>query len=163
MRLQETANDLAIEIESELETAYLGSAIAATAEPDTVIGLSGPLGAGKTRLVRAVAEALGVDPVAVSSPTYLLIHEYQGRIPVYHIDVYRLGGPEPFEALGVAEYWNCGGICLVEWADLVEGLLPVSAWRLTIEPAGGERRNVLLRSSRNRAIARVLTGGNTGF
>ena len=92
--------------------------------PGTVIGLIGPLGAGKTRLTRAIAEALGVDPGAIASPTFVLIHEYEGRIPVYHFDAYRLGGPDDFEALGASDYWDGGGVCLVEWADLVRGPAP---------------------------------------
>jgi tRNA threonylcarbamoyladenosine biosynthesis protein TsaE len=142
MRVEQTPTGLRIDLVSEAETNRLGAAIASMIAPGTVIGLSGPLGAGKTRLVRAVATALGVDPLAVSSPTFVLIHEYEGRIPVYHFDAYRLGGPEPFEALGVADYWDAGGVCLVEWADLVRNVLPDSAWSIQIEPTGPEARRI---------------------
>ena len=81
---------LTIDLASEDETTRLGRAIAELVEPGVVIGLVGPLGAGKTRLVRAIAEALGVDPAAISSPTFVLIHEYEGRLPIYHFDAYRL-------------------------------------------------------------------------
>jgi tRNA threonylcarbamoyladenosine biosynthesis protein TsaE len=106
-----------------------------------VIGLVGPLGAGKTRLVRAVAECLGVDPGAIASPTFVLIHEYEGRLPVYHFDAYRLMSPEEFEHLGVADYWNRGGICLVEWADRVSDMLPESRWMISLCPTGPTSRS----------------------
>lgn len=122
-----------INLTSEAETERLGRAIAEAARPGTVIGLVGGLGVGKTRLVRAVAEALGVDPAAISSPTFVLIHEYDGQMPVYHFDVYRLKSPAEFEDLGLAEYWDGGGLCLVEWADRVRTLLPEDAWTIAIE------------------------------
>lgn len=125
--------DNAVDLASEAETERLGRAIAESVPPGTVIGLVGGLGAGKTRLVRAIAEALGVDPAAISSPTFVLIHEYDGRMPVYHFDVYRLKSPAEFEDLGLAEYWDGGGLCLVEWADRVRELLPEDAWTVAIE------------------------------
>ncbi len=102
------------------------------------------VGAGKTRLAKAIAGALGVDPAVVLSPTFVLIHEYEGDLPVYHFDAYRLGGPAPFEALGAAEYWDAGGVCLVEWADLVADLLPANAWRVAIETTGPEARRLTI-------------------
>ncbi|HEV3121288.1 MAG TPA: tRNA (adenosine(37)-N6)-threonylcarbamoyltransferase complex ATPase subunit type 1 TsaE, partial [Isosphaeraceae bacterium] len=90
MQVEADGPDLVIETDSEQETDALGRALAEIVEPGTVIGLFGPLGAGKTRLARALAEALGVDPRAISSPTFVLIHEYEGRLPVYHFDAYRL-------------------------------------------------------------------------
>jgi tRNA threonylcarbamoyladenosine biosynthesis protein TsaE len=131
---------LTIVLESENDTLRLGSAIADLVEPGVVIGLVGPLGAGKTRLVRAVAEALDVDPGAISSPTFVLIHEYDGRLPVYHFDAYRLENSQAFEDLGVADYWTSGGVCLVEWADRVRSLLPESSWMITFEPTGPTSR-----------------------
>src|SRR5271154_3606508 len=94
-----TGRRLTIELESEDETARLGGIIAELVAPGVAIGLVGPLGAGKTWLVRAVAEALGVDPTAISSPTFVLIHEYEGRLPIYHFDAYRLPSPRSFEDL----------------------------------------------------------------
>jgi tRNA threonylcarbamoyladenosine biosynthesis protein TsaE len=128
-----------IELASEDDTARLGQVIAELIEPGTVIGLVGPLGAGKTRLVRAIAEALGVDPEAISSPTFVLIQEYNGRLPVYHFDTYRLTSPAAFEDLGVADYWD-SGVSLVEWADRVAGLLPPEGWTIALEPVGPTAR-----------------------
>jgi tRNA threonylcarbamoyladenosine biosynthesis protein TsaE len=130
---------LEIELESEEETGRLGRAIAEVIEPGTVIGLVGPLGAGKTRLVRAIAESLGVEPGAISSPTFVLIQEYDGRLPVFHFDTYRLPSPAAFEDLGPADYWDAG-VSLVEWADRVAGLLPEGRWTITLEPTGPASR-----------------------
>jgi tRNA threonylcarbamoyladenosine biosynthesis protein TsaE len=142
MNVARTAAGLSIELDSEQETQRLGRALAEVCKPGCVIGLSGPLGAGKTRLVRAIAESLGVDPGAIASPTFVLIHEYEGRMPVYHFDVFRLKSPQEFEDLGVADYWDAGGVCLVEWADRVRGLLPEETWKVRIEPRGATRRQV---------------------
>jgi tRNA threonylcarbamoyladenosine biosynthesis protein TsaE len=155
MRVHETPAGLVIEVTSEAETDRLGAAVAAAVVPGTVIGLIGPLGAGKTRLARAIATALGVDPLAVSSPTFVLIHEYEGHLPVYHFDAYRLDGPEPFEALGVAEYWDAGGVCLVEWADRVASVLPESSWTVRIELTGHDSRRVSLSGPDERARAAI--------
>ena len=93
--------------------------------PGAVVALIGPLGAGKTHLVRAVAEGLGVaDRRLVTSPTFVLIQEYPGRVPVYHFDAYRLPSSEAFDDLGAQEYFEADGVCLVEWADRVERSLP---------------------------------------
>jgi tRNA threonylcarbamoyladenosine biosynthesis protein TsaE len=142
---------LSLELFSEQETERLGQAIAETAGPGTVIGLVGPLGAGKTRLARAIAERLGVDPAAIASPTFVLIHEYEGTIPVYHFDAYRLESAQAFEDLGVADYWNAGGLCLVEWADRVRGLLPAETWFIHIEPVDAARRQVTIELPRSDA------------
>jgi tRNA threonylcarbamoyladenosine biosynthesis protein TsaE len=142
MNMTRSTDGLAIELASEDDTARLGRAIAELVEPGLVIGLVGPLGAGKTRLVRAIAEALGADPGAIASPTFVLIHEYEARIPIYHFDAYRLPTPQAFEDLGVAEYWSLAGLCLVEWADRVRGLLPPDCWIIEIEPTGPTSRSV---------------------
>ncbi|GAC1472142.1 MAG: tRNA (adenosine(37)-N6)-threonylcarbamoyltransferase complex ATPase subunit type 1 TsaE [Isosphaeraceae bacterium] len=147
MRVTRLPEELSIEIDTETETDRLGHAIASAIEPNVVIGLVGPLGAGKTRLVRSVASGLGVDPESVSSPTYVLINEYNGRLPVFHLDAYRLPRPEMFEALGVAEYWERGGVCLVEWANLVSNFLPTTSWWITLQQTGGERRLVTIVAS----------------
>jgi tRNA threonylcarbamoyladenosine biosynthesis protein TsaE len=142
MKVKASDGDLAIELGSEDETALLGRAIADVVEPGVVIGLVGPLGAGKTRLVRAIAEAMGALPAAIASPTFVLIQEYAGRIPIYHFDAYRLRSREEFEDLGFAEYLGLGGLCLVEWADRVRSLLPADCWMIEIEPTGPATRSV---------------------
>ncbi len=109
--------------------------------PGAVVALVGPLGAGKTHLTRAVAEGLGVrNPAAVTSPTFVLIQEYPGRVPVYHFDAYRLSGPREFADLGADEYFRGDGVCVVEWADRVNTTLPVEHLRIVIEVVDESRR-----------------------
>ena len=140
MHVTSVNQGLKIDLESEDDTTRLGRAIAEIIEPGVVIGLVGPLGAGKTRLARAIAESLGVDPAAISSPTFVLINEYAGRIPTYHADVYRLRDPDAFLDLGIADYWNAEGLVLVEWADRVRDLMPEDAWWIRLELSGPTRR-----------------------
>lgn len=142
MKVERHGTGVVVAVDSEQETEALGRALAEIVEPGVVIGLIGPLGAGKTRLTRALAETLGVDPDAIASPTFVLIHEYEGRLPVYHFDTYRLKDPQEFDALGAAEYWSAGGVCLVEWADRVADRLPNDAWLVTIEPTGVSSRRI---------------------
>ncbi|SIN86099.1 tRNA threonylcarbamoyladenosine biosynthesis protein TsaE [Singulisphaera sp. GP187] len=140
MNIERTAQGLTIQLASEQDTDQLGRALAEVVSPGVVIGLVGPLGAGKTRFTRALAEALDVDPTCIASPTFVLIHEYEGRIPVYHFDAYRLPDADEFENLGVSDYFAGDGVCLVEWADLVLDRLPLNAWMIRIEPTGPEQR-----------------------
>ncbi len=113
----------------------MGVALASVLERGTVVALIGHLGAGKTRLVQAVATAAGVDRREVSSPTFVLVQEYEGRWPIYHFDVYRLGGDDEFLDLGAEEYLNGDGICFIEWADRLEGSLRPDL-RITIGATG---------------------------
>src|SRR3954447_19602908 len=110
-----------------------------------VVALVGQLGAGKTHLVRAVAEGLGVpDGRVVTSPTFVLIQEYQGQLPVYHFDVSRLAGEAPFADLGAHEYLEGDGVCLIEWADRVARSLPVEHLRVTLGVTGETSRRATL-------------------
>jgi tRNA threonylcarbamoyladenosine biosynthesis protein TsaE len=110
-----------------------------------VVALVGPLGAGKTHLTRAIAEGLGIaDRRAVSSPTFVLIQEYRARLPIYHFDAYRLHGAAEFFDLGGHEYFEAGGVCLIEWADRVEAALPADQLRLTLTITGETTRQLLI-------------------
>jgi tRNA threonylcarbamoyladenosine biosynthesis protein TsaE len=110
------------------------------------LALTGPLGAGKTALVRGIAAGLGVrDGRMVSSPTYVLVQEYPGRVPIYHIDLYRMVRPaEELADLGLNEML-ADGVVLIEWADRAAGALPRPRWEIGIELVGPRGRRFTLR------------------
>lgn len=115
---------------SESETKYLAKSLAPHLRPGDIISLTGDLGAGKTRFVQGLAEGLGIDE-AVTSPTFVIIKEYRGRLPLYHFDVYRLAGPAELVPLGCDEYFFGVGVTVIEWGDKITELLPED--RLTVE------------------------------
>jgi len=112
-------------------------------EPGSVVVLEGTLGAGKTTLAQGLAAGLGVEG-DVTSPTFALVHEYQGRLPLFHMDLYRLSGEDEFELIGGWEYFRRGGVCLIEWADRLGDQVPTPRWVVHLEwqPRG---RTVTLR------------------
>ncbi len=127
-----------LHIASEQETEQIGEAIGRAAEPGTVVALIGDLGTGKTTLTKSIARGLGVTET-VTSPTFNIIREYKtGRIPLYHFDVYRIGDPDEMFELGYEEYFYGDGICVVEWADIIEELLPEDAVIIRIERGADE-------------------------
>jgi tRNA threonylcarbamoyladenosine biosynthesis protein TsaE len=129
-----------VDASDEAATVALGRALAASLPPRSVVALIGPLGAGKTRLVQAVAEATGIDPREVISPTFVLIHEYQGRLPIYHFDAYRLRDEDEFLRLGPEEYFEREGWAFIEWADCVATCLPSDRLEIRIDPTGATSR-----------------------
>jgi len=130
------------DIADEEATARFGGRLAALLAPGDVVGLRGDLGAGKTHLAAAVARALGVPKtVPVTSPTFTLINEYPGgRLPVYHMDLYRLGAKAELYELGLWEYYDGRGVCLVEWCDRFDDLWPDEALVLTLHLGEGAAR-----------------------
>jgi tRNA threonylcarbamoyladenosine biosynthesis protein TsaE len=129
--------------EDERGTARLAERLADWAEPGAVIALDGDLGAGKTFFAQNFARALGVREV-VNSPTFTIIREYEdGRLPLYHMDVYRLSQDEADE-LGLDEYFYGQGVVLVEWAKLIPDLLPPARLMIEIGHAGGNARTIRL-------------------
>jgi tRNA threonylcarbamoyladenosine biosynthesis protein TsaE len=140
-------------------TRAFGHRLAGLLFPGAVVALVGPLGAGKTQLVRAVAEGLGLaDGRGVSSPTFVLIQEYEARLPIYHFDAYRLRGPAEFFDLGAYEYFEGKGVCLVEWADRVEPCLPADHLRVSVSVTGESSRRFAVegRGERYAALVRAL-------
>ena len=106
------------------DTLSLGKRIAKGLEPGAVIALTGPLGAGKTTLAQAIARGLCVTE-RMASPTFTIVQEYRsGRLPLFHFDVYRVSDPDELFEIGFDEYLHAGGVCLVEWADLIEDVMP---------------------------------------
>ena len=102
---------------SEAETAAVGRSLASALQGGSIVLLSGDLGAGKTAFVRGLAEGLGIDPLEVSSPTFTLIQEYRGgRLPLHHVDLYRLARKE-VDDLGLDELASGGGVLAIEWPD----------------------------------------------
>jgi tRNA threonylcarbamoyladenosine biosynthesis protein TsaE len=132
----------------EADTERLGQALAATLPQGTVVALIGTLGAGKTRLVQAVAAAMGVPAGEATSPTFVLVNEYRGRLPIYHIDAYRLRDEDEFRELGPEEYFESDGVTFIEWADRVEDCLPAERLEIRCEATGEtERRFAILGTS----------------
>ncbi len=118
---------------SEFETDALGSSLASALRQGLTVALNGQLGSGKTRFVRAICAGLAIDTSAVNSPTFVILQLYtDGRLPVAHMDTYRLGDVDEFVAIGAEEYLESGDwLCLIEWADRVADVLPLD--RLDIE------------------------------
>jgi tRNA threonylcarbamoyladenosine biosynthesis protein TsaE len=132
---------LTIDLASPAATENFGRRLAGHLFPGAVVGLIGPLGAGKTQLVRAIADGLGIaDPRVVSSPTFVLIQEYEAQLPIYHFDAYRLRGETDFDELGAHEYFQGTGVCLVEWADRVPRSMPAARLEVCLIVAGETSR-----------------------
>lgn len=134
---------------SEADTFRLGVALAEHLPDGSVVALIGTLGAGKTRLVQAIAEACGIERRDVVSPTFVLIHEYPGDRMLYHIDAYRLKDEDEFLELGPEEYFESDGITLIEWADRVEDCLPRERLEVQIQVTGADSREFELVAAGN--------------
>ena len=118
---------------SEKETYDLGKELGAKAVPGQVLCIDGDLGVGKTVFTKGFAKGLGVEDDVVS-PTFTIIQIYdEGKLPLYHFDVYRIGEPEEMYEIGFEDYFYGEGVCLIEWASLIEELLPENAVRIKIE------------------------------
>lgn len=122
-----------IVFKNEQETAAFGRALSERLVPGSVVALSGDLGVGKTTLTKAIAAGLGIKS-QITSPTFLLLQEYkEGRMPLYHFDVYRLSGSEDMYELGFEDYLFGDGVCVIEWAGQIEDLLPPGTIRIHID------------------------------
>jgi tRNA threonylcarbamoyladenosine biosynthesis protein TsaE len=135
---------LPVDTASPEETVALGRRLAEGLAPGTVVALYGDLGAGKTHLAKGLCAGLGVAPDAVTSPTFTLVQEYSGRLPVYHFDAYRIDRLAELYDLGYEEYFFGDGVSLVEWPERVEPLIPEDALRLRLTHLGEDRRRIAL-------------------
>ena len=125
------------------ETEAAGVRLGATLKSGDVVALTGELGAGKTVFVQGLARALGVG-TAATSPTFVLVNEYRGRVPVHHVDAYRTTSLAELMDLGIEEMMDGDGITVIEWAERVEPLLPARAVRVRIAGVGDEPRTIVV-------------------
>jgi tRNA threonylcarbamoyladenosine biosynthesis protein TsaE len=126
------------------ETKELGRALAKGLEVGSVVALSGPLGSGKTVLVQGICSGLGVTEF-VTSPSFVIINEYPGRMKVYHFDLYRLENTEEFVKLGYEEYFYGNGITLIEWAEKIKTFLPQERVEIELEILSENERRIRVR------------------
>lgn len=146
-------------------TRRLGIAMAAALPNGTVVGLIGPLGAGKTRLVQAIAAGTGIDSADVVSPTYVVIHEHEGARPIFHFDLYRVRDEDEFLELGADEYFEQSGLSLVEWPDRFDRCLPEERIDVTIVITGTTSRDFHFRAAGPQleaVVARIAEAVATG-
>ena len=124
---------MVIETNSDKETFALGEKLGQAAKAGQIYTLIGNLGVGKTVFTQGMARGLGITE-PISSPTFTIIQEYQeGRLPFYHFDVYRIGDIEEMEEIGYDDYFFGQGVCMIEWANLIEELLPEQVIQVKIE------------------------------
>ena len=129
-------------LHSEQEVTEYGIRLGEEAMPGQVIALTGDLGAGKTTLTKAIARGLGVSEM-ITSPTFTIVKEYRsGRLPLFHFDVYRIGDIDEMYELGYEEYFYGDGLCVIEWADLIEELIPEDALRISIAYGSSEEERI---------------------
>ncbi|MCC5804392.1 MULTISPECIES: tRNA (adenosine(37)-N6)-threonylcarbamoyltransferase complex ATPase subunit type 1 TsaE [Rossellomorea] len=140
-------NQFEIMTNSPEETGQFAEKLAGLLKPGAVLTLEGDLGAGKTTFTKGLAKGLGVTKT-VNSPTFTIIKEYKGRLPLYHMDVYRLD--DSFEDLGFDEYFEGEGVTVIEWAHLIKDQLPKELLSLSIYREGDSKRRIVLKPHGNR-------------
>lgn len=123
----------------------LGKKIGAFLLPNEVVALTGKLGAGKTTLIQGIALGLGVVDY-VTSPTFIIINEYQGRFPLFHCDLYRLENIGEAVDLGIEEYFSRNGVCLVEWAEKIRNILPARTETIELKIVAEQEREICVSS-----------------
>lgn len=109
----------------------------------SLLFFAGDLAAGKTTFIKGIVSgATGLSPMEVNSPTFVILNCYEGAVPVYHFDLYRLKGPEEFIDLGFEEYFGKEGICCVEWSERIQPLIPLGSMSVTLRALGPEEREI---------------------
>ncbi|MCJ7605890.1 MAG: tRNA (adenosine(37)-N6)-threonylcarbamoyltransferase complex ATPase subunit type 1 TsaE [Dehalococcoidales bacterium] len=129
---------------SPAATTAFGHRMGAVLEPGSVIALTGELGCGKTLLTRGICAGLGVPLRQVNSPTFVLVNEYRGRLPVFHLDVYRLNSEADVVDIGILDYLSRtgSGVMIVEWAEKIAGVLPDDRLNIEITTLSARRRSL---------------------
>ena len=127
------------------DTINIGKKIGSSLTKGTVIAFKGTLAAGKTTLTKGIAESLEIDEV-ITSPTFTLVSEYEGKLPLYHFDVYRLDTVEDFLNIGSEEMMYGGGVCAIEWSEKIESALPKDAIIIEIEILTPETRKITIKN-----------------
>lgn len=119
----------------------MGQALAQELSPNTVVSFFGDLGSGKTTLIKALtAQLTGMAPHDINSPTFTYLHIYEGTIPIFHFDLYRLKSSHEFLERGFDEYFHQDGICLIEWAERIDSILPSNGRRIEMKHLGENKR-----------------------
>lgn len=151
------SSSLVFTSESAKRTSNFGLILGRSLQRGQVVALKGELGAGKTTLIKAICKGAGIpDDVIVCSPSYTLINEYEGEIPVYHFDLYRLEGAKDIHELGYDEYLEGDGLSLIEWADIAPEILPSEHLAIKIEITGQNEREITL-TARGGAYEKCLS------
>lgn len=134
---------LTLRSSSPEQTRHIGAMLGRVCAPNDVIALCGPLGAGKTELVKGIATGLDVpDPDQITSPTFVLVQRYKGRLTIWHVDAYRLDGPGELWGIGFDDMCESGDIVVVEWADRAGEAIPEDALWVQLKPSGPESRQL---------------------
>lgn len=128
---------------SEEETFLIGKRLGQLLRPSMIICLSGDLGTGKTHLTKGIAAGLEIEDY-ITSPTYTLINEYKGRIPLYHFDVYRLENSDELNELGYQEYFFGSGVTVIEWADIINDVIPKDRLWIILHKIDGDKRRIII-------------------
>ena len=126
------------------ETFQIAGNLAKTAQKGDIYCLIGELGAGKTHFVKGFVEQLGVDKNIVSSPTFTIINEYEGKLPIYHFDCYRLDSSQEALEIGAEEYFYGDGVCLIEWPQKIVDLIPAYSKRIEINSINSDTREIII-------------------
>ena len=131
-----------LESNSVVETIDFGKDFAKNLEVGDIVCLEGDLGAGKTHFVKGIASYYGINTEKVSSPTFTLINEYSGSIPIYHFDCYRLKSEQEALEIGIEEYLYGDGVSIIEWPSKIKGLIPKDAIQVEIKHNGTSKRSI---------------------
>jgi tRNA threonylcarbamoyladenosine biosynthesis protein TsaE len=141
-----TGNTRSFRSSSPEQTAAIARRLARELPPGAVLALAGPLGAGKTAFVKGLAAGLGLSPRDAVSPTFTLVHEHPGPVPLFHADLYRLRGPDDVAELGLDDYAERGGILAIEWPERAGAALPPGAVTVTFTITGPRSREITITS-----------------